>query len=169
VCCSVLQCVALCYNVLSCVAICHVMLQFVAVCCSVLQCVEVCCSVSAPSVSPNRSGQLLWSFFPFLESYRRCITRLSVICCSTLHCNTLLNFLFFFYFFEWQKQKRTHSHFCLHSNLQMRERLRKKTTVDGRPICKVLQSAAVCCSVLQRVAACCSVLQCVAVRFIESF
>ena len=68
VCCSVLQCVAVCRNVselqlvaeccvlhlacsstlyvLQCVAVCCSVLQCVAVCCSVLQCVAVCCSVS---------------------------------------------------------------------------------------------------------------------------
>jgi len=40
VCCSVLQCVALCYSAL----------QSVAVCCSVLQCVSMCCSGLQSSV-----------------------------------------------------------------------------------------------------------------------
>jgi len=61
VCCSVLQCVAVCCSVLQleyglegsnvfdvsggvCVAVCYSVLQCVAVCCSVLQCVAVCCS-----------------------------------------------------------------------------------------------------------------------------
>jgi len=39
VCCSVLQCVAVCRSVINYVTLC------VAVCCSVLQCVAVCCSV----------------------------------------------------------------------------------------------------------------------------
>jgi len=41
VCCSVLQCVAMC----PCVAVCCSVLQSVVECCSVLQCVAVCCSV----------------------------------------------------------------------------------------------------------------------------
>jgi len=64
VCCSLLQCVAMCCNiillhsrsidtlikglntsVLQCVAVCCSVLQCVVVCCSVLQCVAVCCSV----------------------------------------------------------------------------------------------------------------------------
>jgi len=59
VCCSVLQCVAVCcrfatlmshrfatlISLLQCVAVCCSVLQCVAVCCSALQCVAVCCSV----------------------------------------------------------------------------------------------------------------------------
>ena len=63
-CCSVLQCVAvccchildqgveymadlkqICCSVLQCVAVCCSVMQCVAVCCSVLQCAAVCCSV----------------------------------------------------------------------------------------------------------------------------
>ena len=50
-CCSVLQCVAVCCStytsftrVLQCVAVCCSVLQCSAVCCSVLPCVAVCCS-----------------------------------------------------------------------------------------------------------------------------
>ena len=52
VCCSALQCVAVCCSVYEhvCVLMCSIVvccsvLQFVAVCCSVLQCVAACCSV----------------------------------------------------------------------------------------------------------------------------
>ena len=54
VCCSVLQCVAVCFNVSSsavkercrvCVAVCRSVLQCVAVWCILLQGVAVCCSV----------------------------------------------------------------------------------------------------------------------------
>ena len=38
-CCSVLQCVAVCRSALQCVAVCCSVSQYVAVCCSVLQCV----------------------------------------------------------------------------------------------------------------------------------
>jgi len=51
VCCSVLQCVAVC---LQCVAVWCSVLQCVAVCCSVLQCVAVCCSEGKPG--PKRGG-----------------------------------------------------------------------------------------------------------------
>jgi len=53
VCCSVLQCAAVCCSAssllvqqseLKCVAVCCRVLQCVVVCCSVLQCVAVCCS-----------------------------------------------------------------------------------------------------------------------------
>jgi len=52
VCCSVLQCVAVCSEshasqeqvISKCNSVCCSVLQYVAVCCSVLQCVAVCCS-----------------------------------------------------------------------------------------------------------------------------
>ena len=75
VCCSVLQCVAVCYwrhlrqlpraginleleALRQCVDVRCSVLQCVAVCCSVLQCVAVCCSVllAMPSAAPSRTG-----------------------------------------------------------------------------------------------------------------
>ena len=46
-CCSVLllQYVAVCCSVLQCVAVCFSVLQYAAMCCSVLQCAAVCCGV----------------------------------------------------------------------------------------------------------------------------
>ena len=41
----VLQCVAVCCSVLQCVVACCSVLQRVAVCCNVLQCVVACCNV----------------------------------------------------------------------------------------------------------------------------
>jgi len=43
--CSVLQCVLVCFSVLLCVAVCCSVLLCAAVCCCVLQCVAVCCNV----------------------------------------------------------------------------------------------------------------------------
>ena len=83
-CCSVLQCVAVCcsvlqrhsrYNasqyipdierilrryiledigVLQCVAVCYSVLQCVAVCCGMLQCVAVCCRVTVDTLMHSR-------------------------------------------------------------------------------------------------------------------
>ena len=62
-CCSVLQCVAVCCSEESSeseqsriVSVCCSVLQCVAVCCSVLQCVAVCCSMS--QFAPGEQGPL---------------------------------------------------------------------------------------------------------------
>jgi len=53
VCCSVLQCVAVC--VAACCSVLQSVLQCVAVCCSVLQCVVACCSVLQCVSHTNKS------------------------------------------------------------------------------------------------------------------
>ena len=65
VCCSVLQCVAVCrshaiHTYSECVAVCCSVLQCVAVCCSVLQCVAVCCSHAIHTYSECRKLIYTW-------------------------------------------------------------------------------------------------------------
>ena len=167
-CCSVLQCVAVCSvccSVLPCVAVCCSVLQCVAVCCCVLQCVAVCCSVLQGRPHEQcAAGQI---------SLQHTATHCSSLQHTATHCNQLqltradlinevcpavhLNFL-------------PRASVCC-SVLQcvlMCCRARWVITSSQAPMCvqvrcSVLQGVAVCCSVLQCVAACCSVLQCVAV------
>jgi len=82
VCCSVLQCVAVCY---SCVAVCCSVLQSVTrvlqcvavccrvllVCCSVLQCVAVCCRVSLVCCSVLQCVAECYSCDSWYEKYIR--------------------------------------------------------------------------------------------------
>jgi len=85
VCCSVLQCVAVCCSVcsvLQCVAVCCSVLQCAAVCCSVLQCVAVYCSVLqcvAMCCSMLQCGAA------------RCnVLQCAAVCCSDSHiCDTI--------------------------------------------------------------------------------
>jgi len=131
-CCSSIQCVAVCCSVccsvLQCVEtwnparrvslmralMCCSVLQRVAACCSVLQCVAVCRSVLRPG--SRRSGCRWWDT---LQHTTPPATH------AETHCSTL----------------------------------RQIPLVDQST--SVLQRAAVCCSLLQRVAAYCTVLQCV--------
>jgi len=74
VCCSVLQCVAVCGSVMQCFTVCCNVLQSVAVCGSVLQCVTVCCSVL-------QRVAVCCSLLQYVVSCV-CVT----VCCSVLQC-----------------------------------------------------------------------------------
>ena len=101
VCCSVLQCVAVCQlssetavenvyllHIPKCVVVCVKsvavrcsVLQRVAVCCSVLRCAGVCCSVQVE----QRDGCL--ACLPFAYSQVCCsVLQCDVVCCSALQC-----------------------------------------------------------------------------------
>ena len=84
VCCSVLQCIAVCY----CVAVSCSVLQCVAVCYSVLQCVAVCCSVVQILLEPG--------FFPQTRPRIICLVTKKdflhtdpTLKCVAMHCNVL--------------------------------------------------------------------------------
>jgi len=104
-CCSVLQCVAVCYtplfphhhlrqahfSVLRCVAVCCSVLQYVAVCCSALQCVAVCCSVLHTSFSSSSSSPSTFQCVAVCCSMLQCVAarcsalQCVAVCCSVLH------------------------------------------------------------------------------------
>jgi len=151
VCCSVLQCVAVCcrwelrsiavWCVLQCFAVCCSVLQCVAVCCRwelgsfavwcVLQCVAVRCSLELRRMS--RWGHLR------LACVAACFSVLQrvVACCIVLQCVAV----------------------CCSCELRCMAWWRR----ESGGCCSVLQCVAVCCSVVPCGAVCCSVLQCVAV------
>ena len=155
-CCSVLQCVALCVavccSVLQCVAVCCSVLQCVAVCCSVLQCVVVCllrkmtCDLMHPMGLHHPARHALHSTHIYLIAHfntlQHTATRCNTLQHAATHCNTL----------PW-----CHGKHQVHAQLN-RYAWSVVHVVWHTP--RVLQCVAACCSVLQRVAACCSVLQC---------
>jgi len=144
VCCSVLQCAAVCRGVLQChkfhtthtdrlalgskqhfsqtwaAAVCCSVLQSVAECCRVLQCVVVCCNVlqchkfHSPHLERVALG-LKQQFSKMIAMLAACRHSCVAVCCGVLRCVAA----------------------C----------------------CSVFQCVAVWCSVLQCVAVCCSVLQ----------
>jgi len=114
VCCSVLQCVAVCSLIcdttdlslsepkVQCVAVCSLIcnstdlslsepkVQCVAVCCGVLQCVAVCCSVlqcvAVCSLICNSTDLSLRTKRAVCCSVLRCVAQCVAVCCSVLQC-----------------------------------------------------------------------------------
>ena len=81
VCCSVLQCVAVCCSVLQCAAC-------VAVCCSVLQCVAVCCSVLLMDVFVRSCKSLAEEeeAIPSGVAALCSVLQRCAVCCSVVQC-----------------------------------------------------------------------------------
>jgi len=82
VCCSVLQCVAVCCNICQSFCIAELryqvcVLQCVAVCCSVLQCVAVCCNICQ-------------SFCIAELRYQVCVLQCVAVCCCVLQYMSIL-------------------------------------------------------------------------------
>ena len=161
VCCSVLQCVAVCCIVL------QYVLQCVAECCSVLvfwaeillQCCQldnhrpiymyVCVYVYAVSYGVLQCVAMCWIVYPAEIRLRCCQPTKHYTQHTATHCNTLQHTAT-----HCNTQHYIHTCMCI----RIRSVLQCVTVC-----CSVLQCVAVCCSVLQCVAVCCSVLQCVAV------
>jgi len=191
VCCSVLQCVAVCVVVCcSVLVVCCIVLQCVAVCCSwlQLQCDEMCCNVlQCVAASCCECGTVccrVWNKFIILgeqthdySSVLRCVavcgisywanTFTTVYCtCSTGNLSHTLQHTATRC--NTLQHTATHcntlQHTATHRNILQYTRLQANNLTTMLALIRfVLQCGALCwcCSVLQYVAMCCRVLQCV--------
>jgi len=168
VCCSVLQCVALCVavccSVLQCVAVCC------SVCCSVLQCVAVCCGMLQRVCCYQIVFVILATFggvcCSVLQRVLQCVVQPYVLQCVTVCCGALRCVAACVLPAVGHHASVIPLEIC--NTLQQKSATQCNTHYNTLQHCRAsiisssAGSVAACCSVLQRFAVCCRVLQCVA-------
>jgi len=135
VCCSVLQCDAVCANVrytpnrLQSIAVCCSVLQFVAVCCSVMQCAQMSDthSIDCNRISRSQISAIhhVFSWYS-IAVYWVCIWHLRTLHHTATHCNTLqhtaIDYQLFIMFFSQYNVTFSKYHLYNHSGMSHEKR-----------------------------------------------